>query len=86
LREEALAIPDIQGVHGMNKEELLTILRKAKGIAEPEKTKSGNVREVKAKIKQLKEVRVEERTKGASRSHLDILRKKISKLKKQTRG
>lgn len=86
LREEAMAIPDVQGVHGMNKEELLTILRKAKGIPEPEKPKAGNVRDIKAKIKQLKDVREEERTQGTSRSRLDILRKKISKLKRQTRS
>jgi hypothetical protein len=86
LREEALAIPDIQGVHGMNKAELLTILRKAKGIPEPEKTKNGDVRETKAKLKQLKDVRDEDRSQGASRSRLDILRRKISKLKKATRG
>jgi hypothetical protein len=86
LREEALTIPDVQGVHGMNKEELLTILRKAKGIPVPEKAKAGNIREIKAKIKQLNQVREEEREQGVSRSRLTILRKKISRLKRQTRG
>ncbi len=86
LREEALAIPHVQGVHGMNKEELLTILRKAKGIPEPQKAKAGNIREIKAKIKQLNQVREDERAQNVSRSRLTILRKKISRLKKQTRG
>jgi hypothetical protein len=86
LREEALSIGGIQGVHGMNKEELLAILRKAKGIPEPQKHKGVSVREVKAKINQLKQLREEERAQGAARSRLDILRRKISRFKKQTRG
>lgn len=86
LREEALKIPEIQGVHGMNKEELLVTLRKAKGIPEPEKTKSAGVREIKEKISQLKQLRDGERAQGAARSRLDILRKKISRLKKQSRS
>jgi hypothetical protein len=85
LRDEALAIPDVQGVHGMNREELLAILRKAKGMPEPEKKKRAPVRDIKAKIKQLKETRDEVRAQAADRARLDILRKKISKLKKQTR-
>ncbi|HMK37517.1 MAG TPA: transcription termination factor Rho [Desulfomonilaceae bacterium] len=86
LREEALKITEIQGVHGMNKQELLTIIRKAKGIPEPEKIKIGSVRETKTKINQLKQIREEERAQGVSRSRLNILRKKISRLKKDTRG
>lgn len=86
LREEALKIPDVQGVHGMNKEEIMALLRVAKGIPEPEsKKKSVNVREIKAKIGELKKGKEEERQQGASRARLDILRKKISRLKKQTR-
>lgn len=86
LREEALTIPEIQGVHGMNKEELLTLLRKAKGIPEPEKAKSGNVRDIKSKIRELKQKRDDARAEGMSRSALSILRRKISRLKKATRA
>ena len=85
LREEALTIPDVQGVHGMNKEELISILRKAKGIEAPPQKKTEAVRDVKHKIAELKKVRVEERGEGAARARLEILRKKISRLKKQTR-
>jgi DUF438 domain-containing protein len=85
LREEALKLPDIQGVHGLNKEELLSILRKAKGITDPPKKKTEAVRDIKQKISGLKKVRDEERGQGAARDRLDILRKKISRLKKQTR-
>lgn len=85
LREAALEIPNIQGVHGMNKEELLEIVREHKGIPAPEKKKSGSVREVKKKVIDLKEKRDREREEGASRQRLDSLRRKISRLKKQTR-
>ena len=85
LREEALTLPDVQGVHGMNKEELISILRKAKGIEAPPQKKTEAVRDVKHKISELKKVRDEERGEGAARTRLEILRKKISRLKKKTR-
>lgn len=86
LREEALTIPDVQGVHGMNKEELISILRKAKGIEAPPQKKTEAVRDVKHKISELKKVRDEERGEGVARARLEILRKKISRLKKKTRS
>ncbi len=86
LREEALKIEGVQGVHGMNKEELLQIVRQAKGIAPPEKKKSVSVREIKQKVSELRQVRDQERKEGASRARLNILRKKISGLKRQTRS
>ena len=85
LREEALTLPDVQGVHGMNKEELISILRKAKGIEEPPQKKTVAVRDVKHKIADLRKVRDEQRAEGAARARLEILRKKMSRLKKQTR-
>ncbi|MGO9569020.1 MAG: transcription termination factor Rho [Desulfomonilaceae bacterium] len=85
LRQEALTIPDIQGVHGMNKEELLSTLRKAKGIEAPPQKKTVAVRDVKHKISELKKVRDDERAQGGARVRLDILRKKMSRLKKKTR-
>lgn len=86
LRDEALKIPNIQGVHGMNKEEILAILREMKGIAPPEtKKKAVNIRDIKVKIVDLKKVRDEEREQNVSRQRLNILRRKLAKLKKQTR-
>lgn len=86
LRDEALNIPNIQGVHGMNKEEILEVLREAKGIAPPEtKKKPVNVRDIKVKIGNLKKVREDEREQGASHEKLNILRRKIARLKKKTR-
>ena len=57
LREEALKFPEITGVHGMHKEELLPILKEKYGIAE-DQTESEVLAErkhaLKKKIRQLK--------------------------------
>jgi len=45
LREIAKEIPDITGVHGMNKAELLDAIEKAKGIAETPKEKAETPKE-----------------------------------------
>jgi hypothetical protein len=87
LRDEALTVPDIQGVHGMNKNELVAIVKKAKGIVEPDTKKTGDsLREIKVKLTVLRAKREEERSQGAARTRLNILRKKLSKLKKLTRS
>lgn len=85
LREVAKEIPEITGVHGMNKVELLNAIKKARGIAE-DKTKrsSGSVREIKSKIKSLKQ----ERKKALEREDTKmaaVYRKRIIRLKKKTR-
>lgn len=86
LREEALKVPNVQGVHGMNKDEILAFLREVRGIPEPQtKKKAVNVRELKVKVQELRHLRAEERSQGASRARLDILRRKMSRLKKKTR-
>jgi hypothetical protein len=86
LREEALKIQNIQGVHGMNKSELTAVVKEAKGIADSSPAKKGDsLRELKGKVIQLRTARDEERTQGAARSRLDILRRRISRLKKLTR-
>ncbi|MBI5252270.1 MAG: transcription termination factor Rho [Desulfomonile tiedjei] len=86
LREEALKSGEVQGVHGMNKEELLTEVRKAKGVPEPGKAKGQGVRELKAKVQELRQKRDEEREQGASKLRLTVLRKKIAKIKRLTKG
>ena len=86
LREEALKVPDIQGVHGMNKDELLAVVKTAKGIVDTDTKKKGaSVREIKQKVTEMRTVRDEERSQGASRSRLNILRRRIARLKKRTR-
>ena len=86
LREEVLKIGKFTGVHGMNKGELTEILGKERGIEPPKKKKEvGNIREMKSRIREMKNQRDEERKEGASRARLNILRKKVSRMKKLTR-
>ena len=94
LREIAMEIPDITGVHGMKKDELLSVVKKTRGITDEEpvkkkkvkKTSSGpmSIKEMKQKIVQLRAKREEIRKTG-DRKKLDALRRLINRLKKQTR-
>jgi hypothetical protein len=85
LRELALTIPEITGVHGMNKEEVLSAVKKARGIVD-DKGKKGDrsIRQLKEKIKELRGRKVEAREKKDSKS-ISQLRRRISRLKKRTR-
>jgi hypothetical protein len=85
LRELAAEIPEIKGVHGMNKEELLTAIKNARGIAveKPRKKKSGELRELKKKIKALK-VKRQAALEGSDKKMATIYRRRISRLKKRT--
>src|SRR4030043_125861 len=89
LREMALGLPGIQGVHAMKKEELLTAIRAAKGIPEPEvkKEKHGHakkekvvltVTELKQKMKALRAKREEFLQQRNSRM-AQIFRKRVSR-------
>ena len=85
LREEAMKIPEVTGAHGMNKAELISVIKKAKGIAE-EKPKEGDasVREIKQKIRLLQGKRAAALQEKDSKTST-ILRRRISRLKKRTR-
>ena len=86
MREEALKIPGVQGVHGMNKDELLAALKAEKGIVEDSSKKpSRNVRELKARVAKMRAARDEERAQGVTRARLNTLRKRLSRAKKVTR-
>lgn len=97
LREMALGLPEIHGVHAMKKEELITAIRAAKGITEPEPkpkkekhivTKKEKVVLTVAQLKQkVKELRVkrEEVLQQRNLKMAEILRKRISRLMKKTR-
>ena len=85
LREIAMKIPEITGVHGMNKNELISDIKKARGIEEKDNKKTdSSVREIKKKIKALRKKRT-----AALEQHDDkmatIYRRRISRLKKKTR-
>jgi hypothetical protein len=86
LRKYALDLGEIVGVHGMNKEELLSAIKKLKGIKEEGKAaKTVNVRELKEKAQAARAKKAEAIASGASRTEIDILRKKANRLKKRTR-
>ena len=91
LREVALEIPGVSGVHAMKKEELLVLIKEERGIVDeaPKKKKivpgkAISVKELKAKVAELLE---EKRSlpADADRKKRDILRRRINRLKKQTR-
>ncbi|MBS3905994.1 MAG: transcription termination factor Rho [Syntrophaceae bacterium] len=95
LREMALGLPGIHGVHAMKKEELLTAIRAAKGIPEPEVKKERRVVAKKEKIiltipqlkQKAKELRAkrEELLQEKNLKMAEILKKRINRLKKMTR-
>jgi len=85
LREIALAMPELSGVHGMNKAELIANIKEVRGIVDEKASKSEGVREIKKKIAALKDEKVQARERGDDRKQINILRKKINRLKKKTR-
>jgi len=85
LRETALKIPEITGVHGMNKAELLTAIKKARGIVDVKTEKSDvSIREIKKKIQVLKAQKAEA-YENEDKARARILRRRVSRLKKKTR-
>jgi hypothetical protein len=85
LRELAMTIPGIVGAHGMNKEEVLSAIKQARGIKEePGKKGDRSMRQLKEKVKELRGKKAEVREKSDKKG-LDRLRRRISRLKKKTR-
>jgi cell division protein FtsX len=85
LRELALTIPGIVGVHGMNKEEVLAAIKEARGITEPAGKKGErSMRQLKEQIKTLRDKKGEVREQNNQKA-IDRLRRRISRLKKKTR-
>ncbi|MBF0450333.1 MAG: transcription termination factor Rho [Candidatus Magnetomorum sp.] len=85
LRELALTIPEIIGVHGMNKSELLSAIKEARGIVEDTTKKVDTaVRELKKKIVKLKKVR-EKNIDDLDKKQAQVFRRRINRLKKRTR-
>ncbi|MBW2061142.1 MAG: transcription termination factor Rho [Deltaproteobacteria bacterium] len=85
LRELGLTIPELTGVHGMNKAELITAIKEVRGIKEEKKEKGQDIRELKKKIKALKAEKEKAFELGQSKKNIEILRKKINRLKKKIR-
>ena len=85
LRELALGIEGIVGVHAMNKSELVAAVKKAQGIEDEKKRdKSVDVRSIKKKIRELRSQREAVKEAG-EKDKLQMLRRRISRLKKKTR-
>jgi hypothetical protein len=85
LREMAKEIPEISGVHGMNKAELISAIKKAKGIKdEVPKKKDATTRQIKKQIQALKVAR-ESALQSKDKKMATIYRRRISRLKRKTR-
>ena len=84
LRELALQIPEISGVHGMNKEELISALKKVYGIEEAPRRVGGSMRELKAKIKKFRELAETARAEKDWERY-ERYRRLASRFKKRTR-
>lgn len=86
LREMALGLEGIFGVHAMNKPELIAAIKKVKGIADDTKPKKvgTDVRSLKVKIRELKAKMVQAKESGNTKA-ADSFRRRMSNLKKKTR-
>ncbi len=90
LREIAKEIPGVEGVHAMKKEQLLAIIKEYRGIKDDTPKKKAK-KEIGLTVKQLKEkiVRLksekEAALKARDKKKVDIIRRRINRLKKQTR-
>jgi hypothetical protein len=85
LREIGKEIPEITGVYGMNKVELVSAIKKARGITEDlTKKTDSSVREIKKKVKALKADR-ETALNNNDHKMAKIYRRRLTKLKKKTR-
>lgn len=96
LREMALGLPGIHGVHAMKKEELIEAIRAAQGITEgePKKEHKAFVKkekvvyttaELKKKVQDLR-LKREEALQKRDWKTAEIFKKRISRTKKMTRG
>ena len=84
LREVAKEIPEITGVHGKNKAELLEAVKEARGIKEKPKKADRSVRSLKKSIKDLRQKQAQA-LESDDKKMAAIYRRKISRLKKKTR-
>ena len=85
LREMAKEIPEIAGVHGMKKEELIVAIKKSKGIIdEPVKKTDASLGEIKKKIKTVKTQRLAA-IEAKDKKMAKIYKRRISRLKKKSR-
>ena len=85
LRDIAKDMAEITGAHGMNKPELISAIKKARGIEEDTPRKaSRDIRKIKKKIQALKAKR-KDALQAEDARMANIYRRRISRLKKKTR-
>jgi len=92
LKEVGKEIPGLTGVHAMKKADLLAVIKEYYGIEDKgekkEKKKAGkliaSVKDLKSEIVHLREKRDEARARS-DRKKIDLLRRRINRLKKRTR-
>ena len=86
LRDLAKAETDLQGVIGMDKEELIKGIALAKGITYDESTKDANaIHAVKADIRALKKQKAELITANGDQKKVKRIKRKVKLLKRLTR-
>lgn len=93
LREVAKKIPGVTGATAMKKDQLIAVIKEARGIQDEAPVKKGkkavskqevSIKELKRKVIQLKEEKVTAH-KAREMGKVDILRRRINRLKKRTR-
>ncbi|MCU0561278.1 MAG: transcription termination factor Rho [Desulfobacterales bacterium] len=85
LKEIALQVPEISGVHGMRKEQLVEALRTSKGIEVPKAKKAGaTLGALKKRIRAAKSRR-QEALEAKDRKAAAIFRRRVARLKKLSR-
>lgn len=91
LKEIAKQIPGATGVTAMKKADLISLIKKHRGIEEEEPKKKGvvkggaNIKEIKQKIIILKADKREAQKEKKNKKEKNILRRRINRLKKRTR-
>jgi hypothetical protein len=85
LREEGLKIPELTGVRGMSKEELIRALAKAHGLDLSVRLRGGSGKaELKKQIRELK-TKIAEAVQAKQPTEVKKLRRHVKRLKAETR-
>ncbi len=84
LREIGLLVPTMVGVHSMKKAELVEQLTQVYGLETDTKKKIDGIGDLKTKIKNLRVLKTEAQ-KADDKDKINMYRRKINRLKKQTR-
>jgi hypothetical protein len=85
LRDEAMKVPELSGIRGMNKEELIRAIAKAHGIDLSGRRRGGSVKtELKRQIRSLRS-QISEVIQAKQAAELKKLRRHVKRLKAETR-